>query len=711
MTLEEKIGQLNLINSDYGTISSTTRKALQDGAVGGILNEVDPTTIKELQRIAIEDSRLGIPLLAGRDIIHGFRTIFPIPLGLAATWNEELGEHCGHISAAEATSVGLNWTFAPIVDICRDPRWGRVAESFGEDPYLCSQMAIAMIKGFQGESLELPGSMAVCLKHFAGYGACESGKDYNTTNIPENELRNVHLPPFKAAIDAGALSLMTSFSDLDGVPATANSFILQTILRDEWIFDGIVVSDWESVSQLIDHGFARNEKEAAYLAASAGIDMEMTSTTFTDNLSQLIDEGKISIDDINRKVANILRLKFRLGLFDINDDFINVQVNVTDHKKYIKEAAIQSCVLLKNKNKILPLKSQSLSSIAVIGPLSDEPHEQLGTWVFDGDVAYSETPLKSLQASLPDSIQINYIKGLENSRSKDKSNFTNIIQLAEQSDLVLMFMGEEAILAGEAHCRADIRLPGAQEELIDAVSKTGKPIVLIIMTGRPLALESVVDKVDAILCAWHPGSYAGPAIIDLLLGVQSPSGKLPITFPRITGQIPIYYSHKNTGRPGTPESITFIDDIDVGAPQHSFGNTSFHLDIPNSPLFPFGFGLSYTTFKYENLKLSDDKIILGNSFTVSVELTNSGDYEAMETVQLYIRDLVGSVTRPVKELKKFKKVSLKPNEKVLISFELSTDDLAFYGRDNIRKCETGEFHLWVGSSSNAELITAFEVIE
>lgn len=710
MSLEEKIGQLCLVNSENGSISDKTKKDLREGKIGGILNEVDLQTINQIQKIAFEESRLGIPLLFGRDVIHGFKSIFPIPLGLAATWNERLCQRCGEISSEEASQSGINWTYAPMVDICRDPRWGRVAESFGEDPYLTSRLAISMIKGFQGDDLSEKNNIAACVKHFAGYGASESGKDYNTTNIPENELRNVHLPPFKAAIDAGAVSIMTSFSDIDGLPASANYFLLKEILRDEWRFDGFVVSDWESISQLKVHGLTKDDKESAFEAASAGVDMEMTSNTYANNLAQLVEEDKISIDQIDQMVANILRVKFKLGLFDKPYREKETPLEFNKVKDVLKDAAVESCVLLKNSDNILPLDKSQLKSIAVIGPLADEPEEQLGTWVFDGDSSYSKTPLKALEEFLPETASVNYVRGLTSSRSNDDEFFDFAVDAANKSDIAIMFLGEEAILAGEAHCRADITLPGKQKELLKAIKATGKKIILVLMTGRPLALENVIDKADAILCAWHPGSMGGPAIVDLLFGIESPSGKLPITFPRVTGQIPIYYAHKNTGRPGTKESIVYIDDIEIGAPQHSFGNTSFHLDTQNSPLFPFGFGLSYTKFDYSNLKLSGDKIAIGKSLVVSAEITNSGKFEAYEIVQLYIRDLVGSVTRPVKELKKFKKIRLKPGETATVKFELNTNDLSFYGRNNKLICEPGEYHIWVGSCSNAELKSEFEIV-
>lgn len=710
MTLEEKIGQLSLVNSEYGHISADTKESLKAGRIGGMLNEVTLEIANEIQRIATEESRLGIPLLMGRDIIHGFNTIFPIPLGMAATWNESLIEQCCRVAAKEASAVGVNWTYAPMVDICRDPRWGRVAESLGEDPTLSSNLTSAMIRGFQGSQLNQPGTIAACVKHFAGYGACESGKDYNTTNIPENELRNVHLPPFKAAIDAGAVSLMSSFSDIDGIPATANSFLLKKILREEWDFKGMVVSDWDSISQLKVHGLTGDDKGSACEAANAGVDMEMASRAYADNLADLVNEGKVTVDQIDLMVEHVLRVKFELGLFE--NPFVTdiAEASKQNDLNLAKETALQSCVLLKNEKQTLPLNIKNLKSIAVIGPMADEPAEQLGTWVFDGDQSLSITPLKALESILPEEISLKYIRSMETSRSRNNHSFDDTIKAASEADVILFFAGEEAILSGESHCRSDIRLPGAQEELITALSTTGKPLVLVLMAGRPVAMENIVNKVDAILCAWHPGCMGGPAIADLLLGVASPSGKLPITFPRVTGQIPIYYNHKNTGRPATNESVLYIDDIEVGTPQHSFGNTSFHLDVDNSPLYPFGFGLSYSRFEYSKLELSENKVGIGGCLFISVDVVNSGNCPAYETVQLYTRDLVGSVTRPVKELKKFKKIFLKPGEIETVSFVLATEDLAFYGRDNKLKCEPGMFHLWVGGDSEAELKAEFEII-
>ncbi|MDZ4862920.1 MAG: beta-glucosidase BglX [Gemmatimonadota bacterium] len=709
MTLEEKIGQLALVPGAGGQAPDQLHQALREGRVGSILNEVQVDTVNELQRIAVEESRLGIPLLIGRDVIHGFTTVFPIPLGQAATWNPDLIKRGARIAALEAAAAGVNWTFAPMIDIARDPRWGRVAESLGEDPWLTGLLGAAMVSGFQGERLSEPGSIAACAKHFAGYGACESGKDYNTTNIPEQELRNVHLPPFKAAVDAGAASIMTSFSDLNGVPATGNEMLLKGILRDEWHYDGFVVSDWDSVRQLAVHGLTADDRESAYEAANAGCDVEMNSATYADHLLSLVQEGRISLVQLDTMAGNVLRTKFRLGLFDnpYTDPSRFPAAANPEHLQTAREAALESMVLLKNDHGTLPLAVEALQTLAVIGPLADEPHEQLGTWIFDGDAQYSRTALQSIRDLVGDRVRVEHVRGLETTRSRDRSGFAEAVALAERSDAVILCLGEEAILSGEAHCRAHIGLPGAQEELIAAIAAAGKPIVLVLLAGRPLALERILGHVQALLCAWHPGTMGGPAIADLLFGIAAPSGKLPVTFPRVTGQIPIYYAHKHTGKPPTPETFAYIDDIEPRAPQLSVGNTSFHLDVSYTPLFPFGFGLSYTVFEYANLRVSSPVMTMDDSILITADVTNRGDREAEEVVQLYLRDLAASVTRPVRELKAFEKVRLAPGEQRTIAFRLTARDLAFYGRTMRLTIEPGQFHAWIGGSSTAELRTDF----
>jgi len=711
MTLEEKIGQLCLLNGAGGHVPDHLRHEIAAGRVGAVLNEVDLGTVRELQRIAVEESPSGIPLLIGRDVIHGFHTVFPLPIGQAASWDPELVERCARVAAAEAAATGVNWTFAPMVDIGRDPRWGRIAETLGEDPFLASRLAVAMVRVFQGEDLAEPDRIAACAKHFAGYGASESGRDYNTTDIPEIELRNVHLPPFRAAVDAEVASLMTSFSDLNGVPATANDFLLKQVLRDEWGFDGFVVSDWESVPQLAVHGLTAGDRDSALAAAAAGLDMEMASVTFREHLAGLVEEGRIPVRRIDAMVANVLRAKLRLGLFE--DPYSGAESwqppADLDAPGVAREAALRSLVLLQNRDRVLPLSRQALRSVAVIGPMADEPVEQLGTWIFDGDPGRSVTPLQALREHLGPGVEVRYERVLDTTRSRDAGGFEAAVDAAGSSDAVLLFLGEESILSGEAHSRADIRLPGIQERLISELAATGRPLVLVVLAGRPLALESVVDDVHAILYAWHPGSLGGPAIVDVLFGEASPSGKLPVTIPRVTGQIPIYYAHKNTGKPPSPDNVVHIDDIPRDAEQLSAGGSSFHLDAGYTPLWPFGHGLSYSEFAYSDLRASRGSMAMGESLTIEVEVTNVGERQADEVVQLYVRDPVASVTRPVRELKGFRRVRLAPEESRTVSFELRTEDLAFHGRDMRLRTEAGRFHVWVGGSSAAPLRTEFEI--
>jgi beta-glucosidase len=599
-----------------------------------------------------------------------------------------------------------------MVDISRDARWGRIAESLGEDPFLASELAMAMIQGFQGDDLSAADTIAATAKHFAGYGAVESGRDYAATNIPENELRNVYLRPFKSAVEAGVLTLMTSFSDLNGVPATANQFLLREVLREEWKFDGFVVSDWDSVRQLKVHGLTENDKESVYQAVSAGCDMEMAGGLYSTHLAGLNQEGRVSIETIDTAVANILRAKFRLGLFD--NPYVNPgQFPAIANDKHLaaaKQAALQSVVMLKNDDNVLPLSANQLNSIAVIGPLADEPYEQLGTWIFDGDSSLSVTGIDGIRSLVGDSVRVRFERAMETSRSRETGLFDEAVDAVRDSDAVVLYLGEEAILSGEAHSRADINLPGAQAELVRRVRAVGKPVIAVILAGRPLTLTNIVDEVDAILYAWHPGTMGGAAIADLIFGVESPSGKLPATFPRMVGQIPIYYNQKNTGKPPRHDEIVFIDDIEKQAPQTSFGMSAFHLDAGFTPLFAFGHGLSYAEFRYENIRVSTAEISVGDTLTVSADLTNHGEVAADEITQLYVRDLAGSVTRPVRELKGFKRVRLAPGETVSVVFSLDTDDLAFYGRENRLVVEPGDFHVWIGGSSETGLRSEFTVI-
>ena len=713
MTLAEKIGQMSQRNASSEHELDVVVKSLRAGRIGSVINQVDVDVINELQRIAVEESRLGIPLLVGRDVIHGFKTVMPIPLGQAATFNPDVVRDGATVAAREAATAGINWTFAPMIDISRDARWGRIAESLGEDPYLASMLGAAMVSGFQGTDLAATGTIAACAKHFAGYGESESGRDYATTNIPENELRNVHLRPFKAAVDAGVTTLMASFSDLDGIPATANEFLMRQVLRDEWQFDGFVVSDWDSVRQLQIHGLTANDRESAYEAATAGVDMEMHGIAYDNHLAQLVDNGDISIETIDTAVANILRAKFRLGLFDnpYTDPGKLPAIANDDALDTARAAALQSMVLLKNDKHVLPLSVDQLDSVALIGPLGDAPYEQLGTWIFDGDPELSVTPMHAIHDLVGRDVDVRYVRAMETSRSRSYDGFDEAVAVARESDVVVLFLGEESILSGEAHSRADISLPGAQAELVRRIRSTGKPVAAVIMAGRPLTLTNIIDEVDAILFAWHPGTMGGPAIADLLFGIESPSGKLPATFPRMVGQIPIYYNHKHTGKPPSPDSVVLIDEIDAHAPQLSTGMTSYHLDAGYTPLYPFGHGLSYAIFEYTNIGVSQAEIGLGDTVRISADVTNNGDIAADEVVQLYVRDLVGNVTRPVRELKGFKRVRVEPGQTIHVDFVLRPEDLAFYGRNMQLITEPGEFHAWIGGSSEAELKTDFRIVD
>ena len=709
MTLEEKIGQMNQITS-YGNIEDMS-SLIKKGEVGSILNEVDPVRINALQRVAMEESRLGIPLLIARDVIHGFKTIFPIPLGQAASFNPQIAKDGARVAAIEASSVGIRWTFAPMIDIARDPRWGRIAEGCGEDTYLTSVMGAAMVEGFQGDSLNSPTSIAACPKHFVGYGAAEGGRDYNSTFIPERRLRNVYLPPFEAATKAGAATFMTSFNDNDGIPSTGNAFILKDVLRGEWGFDGLVVTDWASASEMISHGFAADSKEVAMKSVNAGVDMEMVSYTFVKELPALIKEGKVKESTIDEAVRNILRVKYRLGLFDAPyvDEKQPSVMYTPSHLKVAKQAAVESAILLKNDKEVLPLQ-ESLKTVAVVGPMANAPYEQLGTWIFDGEKAHTQTPLNAIKEMVGDKVQVIYEPGLAYSREKNPAGVAKAAAAAARADVILAFVGEEAILSGEAHCLADLNLQGDQSALITALAKTGKPVVTIVMAGRPLTIGQEVEESTAVLYSFHPGTMGGPALADLLWGKAVPSGKTPVTFPKMVGQIPVYYAHNKTGRPATRNEV-LLDDIAVEAGQTSLGCTSFYMDAGFDPLFPFGYGLSYTTFKYSNVKLSSASLKKDDVLTVTFDLENTGKYKGTEVAQLYIQDKVGSVTRPVKELKRFTRVTLKPGEKKNVSFELPVSELAFWNIDMVKVVEPGDFGLWVATDSQSGEEVFFKVVD
>lgn len=708
MTLEEKIGQMNQLSPwDYDDLAEKVRR----GEVGSILNCTDPEQVNRIQRVAVEESRLGIPLIVARDVIHGYKTIFPIPLGQAASFNPEIVEKGARVAAVEASSDGIRWTFAPMIDVSRDARWGRIAESLGEDPYLTSVLGVAMIRGFQGDSLDDSTSVAACAKHFVAYGASEGGRDYNSTYIPERQLRDVYLPPFKAAVDAGCATFMTSFNDNDGVPSTANRFVLRDILRDEWDFDGMVVSDWTSVSEMINHGFCADAKDAAEKAVNAGVDMDMVSEAYIRNLALSVEEGKVPMKVIDDAVRNILRLKFRMGLFD--NPYVDMSredmTYVPAHLETARKAVEQSVILLKNDAGTLPLGDR-IRTIAVVGPMADAPYEQMGTWTFDGEREHTVTPLAALREMYGDRVRIIYEPALAYTRDKSQAGIARAVNAARRADAVIAFVGEEAILSGEAHSLANVELQGAQKQLLRAVAATGRPLVTVVMAGRPLVLTDEADVSDALLFAFHPGTMGGPAIADILLGKVNPSGKTPVTFPRMAGQVPVYYGQKSTGRPALSEEM-LVDEIPVEAGQTSIGCRSFYLDAGSTPLYPFGYGLSYTTFEYSGLMLSSDTYGMDDDITVTFNLSNSGPCEGTEIVQLYVRDLVGSVTRPVKELKAFRRVTLGSGETQAVSFNLPVRDLAFWGMDMTYGVEPGAFTLWVGPDSATGLSADFTVVK
>ncbi|MGC4039472.1 MAG: beta-glucosidase BglX [Flavobacterium sp.] len=724
MTLEEKLGQLNLPTSGDITTgqanSSNIAKKIEEGKVGGLFNIKSVQKIREVQKIAIEKSRLKIPLLFGMDVIHGYETTFPIPLGLSCTWDMDLMKRSAQIAAQEASADGINWTFSPMVDISRDPRWGRISEGSGEDPYLGSQIAKAMVQGYQGNDYSKNNSILSCVKHFALYGAPEGGRDYNTVDMSKIRMYNDYLPPYKAAVDAGTASVMASFNEIDGIPATGNKWLLTDLLRKQWGFKGFVVTDYTGINEMTDHGMGDLQKVSA-LALNAGVDMDMVGEGFLTTLKKSLDEGKVTLAQIDDAVRLILNAKYDLGLFhnpykycDLNR--AKTEIFTSSNRNEARKIAAQSLVLLKNDKKVLPLKKSG--TIGLIGPLADAKENMAGTWSVATRMENSVSLLAGMKSVAGASANILYAKGsnldydaafeenatmfgktLHRDKRSNEELLAEALAVAGQSDVIVAALGESSEMSGESSSRANIEIPKAQKDLLNALLKTGKPVVLLVFDGRPLVLTEEQRSVATILNVWFAGSEAGYAIADVLFGDENPSGKLTATFPRSVGQIPIYYAAKSTGRPLNNKEGKF----------EKF--RSNYLDERNEPLYPFGYGLSYTNFDYTNVRISANEMNAGQKITASVDVTNTGNYDGRETVQLYIRDLIGSVTRPVKELKGFKKISLKKGEKQTVSFEISVEDLKFYNSELKHVAEKGEFEVFIGTNSDTTNKAKFNLVD
>ncbi|WP_416445213.1 beta-glucosidase BglX [Leeuwenhoekiella sp. A16] len=720
MTLDEKIGQLNLVTPGGGVatgavVSDNVEAKIKAGEVGGMFGVAGPDKIKVAQDFAVNETRLKIPLFFGSDIIHGYKTTFPIPLGLSSSWDMDLIKRTAQIAAVEATADGINWNFSPMVDIARDPRWGRIAEGAGEDPFLGSAIAKAMVTGYQGADFTTDTTMIACVKHFALYGAVEAGRDYNTTDMSRVRMFNEYLPPYKAAIDAGVASVMSSFNDVDGVPASGNKWLLTDLLRERWGFDGFVVSDYTSVNEMTAHGLGDLQAVSA-LALNAGLDMDMVGEGFLTTLKKSVEEGKVTEEAITEACRRILEAKYKLGLFDDPYKYIDAKrpeqdILTPEHRAVARKAAAHSFVLLKNDNNTLPLSKTA--KIALIGPLADNKNNMLGTWAPTGDPQLSVPILEGLKNVAPNA-EIIYSKGANITNDSALAKKINVfgmradidkrspeemlkeaLKTAYNADIIVAVVGEATEMSGEAASRTDITIPESQKVLIRELVKTGKPVVLVLMSGRPLVIEEEFSLPVSILQVWHPGVEAGNAVADVLFGEYNPSGKLTATWPRNVGQIPIYHSVKNTGRPApTPAFEKF---------------KSNYLDVPNSPLLPFGFGLSYTTFEYSDLKIDKKEIAQGESVTVNVTVKNTGDYDGEEVVQLYLHDVVRSITPPLRQLKGFKKVFIKKGESKTVTITLSPDDLKFYDSSLDFVAEPGDFEVFVGGNSNAELKADFHL--
>jgi beta-glucosidase len=716
MTLEEKVGQLNQYNGFWEITGPTPKEGqaakkyddLKKGLVGSMLNVRGVKDVRALQKIAVEETRLGIPLIFGFDVIHGYKTISPIPLAESASWDMEAIKRSAAMAADEASAVGLNWTFAPMVDVARDARWGRVMEGAGEDTFLGSEIAVARVQGFQGTDLAATNTILACAKHFAGYGFAESGRDYNTVDVSETTLQNTIFPPFKAAVDAGVRTFMNSFNELNGIPATGNRYLQRQILKGDWNFDGFVVSDWGSINEMIAHGYAKDSKQAAEIAIKAGSDMDMESSAYVGHLVELVQEGKVSENLIDDAARRILKVKFELGLFDnpykyCDETREKETVGSAKFQEEVLDMAKKSIVLLKNENELLPLKKSGLK-IALIGALANDKTSPLGSWRIAADDESAVSVLEGLQKY--DGNKLSYVKGADVSIGRtqfvwetkinmtDKSGFPEAIVAAKQADVVIMVLGEHGLQSGEGRSRSDLGLPGVQQELLETIFKANPNVVLVLNNGRPLASPWADENIPAIVEAWHLGTQSGNAIAQVLYGDYNPSGKLPMTFPRNVGQVPIYYNYKNTGRPvmNEPESVFW----------------SHYIDVENTPLYPFGYGLSYSKFEYSDLKLSDASFSKNGKIVVSVKVKNTGKVTGKEVVQLYIRDLIGSVTRPVKELKGFEMIELKANETKEVTFSIDNKTIEFYTANNKWEAEPGDFNVFVGGSSAKTLQMDFQ---
>ena len=700
MTLVEKIGQMCQIHVDpRGWAQGEDR--IRRGQAGSVLTVYGADKINRLQRVAVEESRLGIPLIVGNDVIHGYRTIFPIPLAESCTWDPGLVEEAARIAAEEASADGTDWTFAPMVDICRDPRWGRIAEGSGEDPFLGEAMARARVRGFEAGGLASGRKLVSCPKHFAAYGAAEAGKDYNTVDISERTLRDVFLPPFRAAFDEGAPTVMSAFNEIAGIPASANAFLLHTVLRREWGFQGVVLSDWNAIAELIPHGCAADLKEAAEKSVLAGVDMDMVSDAYHLHLADLVKEGRVPLPVVDESVRRVLRLKLSMGLFErpyVDESLAGQVILRPAYRQKALEVTQKSMVLLKNSGGLLPL-GRDLKRIALIGPLADDHHHVLGCWHRIGRDEDAESVLDGLRAVLPSTTEVIHLPGCD-LEGRERPDLEGAARAARAADLAILVVGEGEHMSGEAHSRAYLGLPGHQQALAEAVHATGVPVVVVLMSGRPMVIPWMAEHVPAILQAWHGGIRTGRAVAGILTGAINPSAKLTAGWPRAEGQIPVYYAYKNTGRPATG----------AGTVQFDKPHWSIYIDEENEPLFPFGYGLSYTRFEYRNLAVETSQVGLDGVLIVSATVANTGDSSGDEVVQLYVRDRVGSVTRPVKELKDFQRVSLAPGEERQVRFEVPVQRLGFHGPAMEYAVEPGGFNVWVGPNAAEGLEAAFEVI-